>query len=387
MFEHLPLWGLIGGFVVAAGIVWWAGIKLSDTTDVLASRLGLGQALGGLILLAIATNLPELAITATAAFRGDLGVAIGNILGGIAIQTVVLVLLDLFGVKGREPLTFKAASLSLVLEGVLVVAVLIISIMGSRLPKDLIVARMAPGDLLIALLWVVGIWLIGKSGRDLPWHEGGTAPGAQDEPQGHSQTKKAEGNGSKTVSTGRAAVVFSISALATLICGMVLEASGEAIASHIGMTGVLFGATVLAAATSLPELSTGLASIKLGDYKLAISDIFGGNAFLPVLFLLATLISGRSTLPQAQDTDIYLAGLGVLLTCVYLYGLIFRAEDEGRGHGHRLVRCPRPLRDRHRRAVRHRLGAWRLTLDPIKEATICSPRAPKPSGRRSSAWA
>ncbi len=167
MFEHLPLWGLIGGFVVAAGIVWVAGIKLSDTTDVLASRLGLGQALGGLILLAIATNLPELAITATAAFRGDLGVAIGNILGGIAIQTVVLVLLDLFGVKGGEPLTFKAASLSLVLEGVLVVAVLIISIMGSRLPKDLIVARMAPGDLLIALLWVVGIWLIGKSGREV----------------------------------------------------------------------------------------------------------------------------------------------------------------------------------------------------------------------------
>jgi cation:H+ antiporter len=333
MFEHLPLWGLIGGFVVAAGIVWWAGIKLSDTTDVLASRLGLGQALGGLILLAIATNLPELAITATAAFRGDLGVAIGNILGGIAIQTVVLVLLDLFGVKGREPLTFKAASLSLVLEGVLVVAVQIISIMGSRLPKDLIVARMAPGDLLIALLWVVGIWLIGKSGRDLPWHEGGTAPGAQDEPQGHSQTKKAEGNGSKTVSTGRAAVVFSISALATLICGMVLEASGEAIASHIGMTGVLFGATVLAAATSLPELSTGLASIKLGDYKLAISDIFGGNAFLPVLFLLATLISGRSTLPQAQDTDIYLAGLGVLLTCVYLYGLIFRPKTKVVGMG------------------------------------------------------
>ncbi len=105
------------------------------------------------------------------------------------------------------------------------------------------------------------------------------------------------------------------------------------IASHIGMTGVLFGATVLAAATSLPELSTGLASIKLGDYKLAISDIFGGNAFLPVLFLLATLISGRSTLPQAQDTDIYLAGLGVLLTCVYLYGLIFRPKTKVVGMG------------------------------------------------------
>lgn len=59
------------------------------------------------------------------------------------------------------------------------------------------------------------------------------------------------------------------------------------------MTGVLFGATVLAAAISLTELSTGLASMKLGDSKLAVSDIFGGNAFLPVLFLLATLIPAR----------------------------------------------------------------------------------------------
>jgi cation:H+ antiporter len=29
-------------------------------------------------------------------------------------------------------------------------------------------------------------------------------------------------------------------------------------------------------------------------------------------------------LPQAQATDIYLTGLGILLTVIYLYGLIFR---------------------------------------------------------------
>jgi cation:H+ antiporter len=90
------------------------------------------------------------------------------------------------------------------------------------------------------------------------------------------------------------------------------------------MTGVLFGATILAAATALPELSTGLASVKMRDYQLAVSDIFGGNAFLPVLFLVASLLSGSAVLPQAQQSDIYLTGLGVLLTTAYIYGLIFR---------------------------------------------------------------
>lgn len=329
MFDTLSLPVLLAIFAAAAGAVWIAGIKLSDTTDVLSARLGLGEALGGLILLAIATNLPEIAITVSAAWAGDLGIAIGNILGGIAIQTVVLVVLDVFGPRGRDPLTYRAASLALVLEGVLVVAVLIVAIMASRLPANLIFARLAPGGVLIAILWIAGIWLIGKARSGLPWHQSGDAPGGQDHPRGHSKTSQSNDG----MSTARAAIVFGTAALVTLGAGVMLEGSGDAIAAHIGMSGVLFGATVLAAATALPELSTGLASVRLGDDKLAFSDIFGGNAFLPVLFLLATVISGKAALPQAHDTDIYLAGLGVLLTCAYLYGLIFRPRAKVLGMG------------------------------------------------------
>jgi cation:H+ antiporter len=81
---------------------------------VLDSRLHLGSAFGGLIVLAVATNLPEVAITVSAAISGNLDVAVGNILGGIALQTVVLVVLDVFGKRGMgvKPLTFRAASLT-----------------------------------------------------------------------------------------------------------------------------------------------------------------------------------------------------------------------------------------------------------------------------------
>jgi cation:H+ antiporter len=101
---------LLGLFLASAGVIWFAGVKLSDNTDVLAERLHLGSALGGLILLAIATNLPEIAITGSAALAGQLDVAVGNILGGIAIQTVVLVALDAAGVRPRAPLTRLAAA-------------------------------------------------------------------------------------------------------------------------------------------------------------------------------------------------------------------------------------------------------------------------------------
>ncbi len=307
MFGSLSLPILVLIFVGAAAAVWVAGIKLSNTTDVLSQRLGLGEALGGLIMLAIVTNLPEIAITASAALSNNLGVAVGNILGGIAIQTVVLVVLDVFGVRGREPLTYRAASLMLVLEGALVIAVLTVAVMGTQLPPSLI-----------------GLLILNQARSGLPWQEKGEAPEGQEEPRGHSKAKKDDEAQSKGIGTGRAAAVFSLATLVTLAGGVILEQSGESIAGKIGMSGVLFGSIFLAAATALPEVSTGLVSSRLGDYKLAVSDIFGGNAFLPVLFLMASLISGQSVLPQAHDTDIYLTGLGILLTAVYIWGLVFR---------------------------------------------------------------
>jgi len=189
-----------------------------------------------------------------------------------------------------------------------------------------------PGAALIALFWVGGVWLTGRANKGLPWHDAsGDAPDAQEKPMGHSKMDKVEAP--KAAGTRRSVLVFLAAAAATLICGVLLEESGTALAGKIGMSGVLFGATVLAAATALPELSTGFAATKLGDYQLAVSDIFGGNAFLPVLFLLATLVSGKAVLPHAQATDIYLAALGALLTAVYVLGLIFRPKRRVLGMG------------------------------------------------------
>ncbi|MFJ4037296.1 sodium:calcium antiporter [Microbacterium sp. NPDC090007] len=326
--QSLPFALLVVIFVAAAAVVWVAGIQLSKATDVLDARLHLGSALGGLIVLAVATNLPEIAITVSAAVSGNLEVAVGNILGGIALQTVVLVILDAFGTRGRgvAPLTYRAASLSLVLEGVAVVAVLAVVIAGNQLPDGLELLRLTPDVVLIAALWIVGLVLVQRAGKHLPWHEDGRAPDATPK---RSKTR----GGEKTMSTKKAAIVFSIAALATLVAGVVLERAGEAASSQIGLSGVLFGATVLALATSLPEISTGLQAIRQGDDDLAISDIFGGNAFLPVLFLLATVISGSAVLPRANGADIYLTALAALLTLVYVVGLIFRPRRRILGMG------------------------------------------------------
>src|SRR3954447_5059502 len=321
--ESLPIAALGLVFVVAAAVIWVAGIQLSAQTDVLSERLHLGTALGGLILLAVATNLPEIAITVSAAASGDVSVAVGNILGGIAIQTVVLVVLDI-GVSGDRPLTYQAARLSLLVEAAVVIAILGLVVAGAQIPRSVILLRVAPEGLLIVVAWVVCLLLTQRASKALPWHSNGDAPGGQVAPRGHRKHQREQSATKAGRSTGAAAAIFAVAAVATLVAGVALELSGDAIAKDIHLSGVLFGATILAAVTSLPEVSTGLASVRSGDFQLAMSDIFGGNAFLPVLFFVTTLISGKAVIPQAHDTDIYLTVLAIVLTLVYLLGILFR---------------------------------------------------------------
>lgn len=322
MFASLSLPILLLIFSVSTIVVWISGIYLSNTTDIIDNKFGLGEALGGLIFLAVATNLPEIAITISASLTHTVGIAIGNILGGIAIQTVVLAILDKYGLGKRGALTYESASLQLVLEGTLVIIVLVIAIMGTQLPSSLIFSGIAPSDFFIVFAWLTGLWLINKARTHLPWQEKGRAPDTSFR-YGASKPHISHNNNIYYV-----IFIFIVASIMTLIAGSLLELSSSAIASYIGWSGILFGSTILAAVTALPEVSTGLAAIKMGDYTLAISDIFGGNAFLPTLFLLATLLSHEPVLPLAQGTDIYLASLGALLTAIYIYGLIFRPKRQ-----------------------------------------------------------
>ena len=108
---------------------------------------------------------------------------------------------------------------------------------------------------------------------------------------------------------------------------MILEVAGNDLANRAKINGVIFGATVLSVASALPEVSSGIAAVRLGDNELAVSDIFGGNSFQLCLFLVADLIAGKAILPQAGNLDAWLAALGIALTVIYAFGVIMRHEN------------------------------------------------------------
>jgi cation:H+ antiporter len=304
-------------FLIAAVAIWVSGIKLTKAIDAITTHYGLGEAFGGMVFLAIVTNLPEMAITAVAAYHRNYDIAISNILGGIAIQTVVLSLIDVFGVGRSAPLTQKGHSKILILEGVALIFILSVVIIAKQFPSSLIYYRTTPFEWLILIIWLGTIFLISKM-VDTKQKVNTTASIHQ------LRFPKSTFKGS----IKNTKVVLSIGAIITLIAGWALEITGETLANRWGMSGVLFGGTILALCTALPEISTGIASAKIRDYNMAVSDIFGGNAFLPVLFIIASLIGGDAILPNLKPSDIYLTVLGIILTGIYMAGMVIHSKKQ-----------------------------------------------------------
>jgi cation:H+ antiporter len=170
----------------AAAATWVAGLYLSKATDALDDRLGLGEALGGMILLAVAGSLPELAITISAIAQGNLDIAAGNLIGGIAMQTLVLVICDRV-VKGDHPLSYLVGSLNPLLEGLLVIIVTAVMLMGTLLPESTAIGPFSPASIGIVVAWVVGIFILNRIRSAEPWQVAmpGSRPGRRHRREKH----------------------------------------------------------------------------------------------------------------------------------------------------------------------------------------------------------
>jgi cation:H+ antiporter len=295
-------------FLISTIVIWISGIKLTRAIDAITTHYDLGEAFGGMVFLSIVTNLPEIAITGVAAYHRDYDIAISNILGGIAIQTVVLVLIDVFGVGRSAPLTQKGHSKILIIEGAAVIGIL-----------GIVIIRSTPFEWMILGIWLGTIYLTTKfiTKKKSDDIKPSTLKASLRLP-----SSKFKGSISKAV------LVLIIGAIITLVAGWALEITGEQVAMRFGMSGILFGGTILALCTALPEISTGIASAKIRDYNMAVSDIFGGNAFLPVLFLMASIIGGDAILPNLKPSDIYLTILGMILTCIYMIGMVLHSKKQ-----------------------------------------------------------
>jgi cation:H+ antiporter len=307
-------------FVVSAVVVWFAGARLARLADALVAQTGLGHAVMGVVLLGGVTSLPEIAVAVTATLEGTPLLAVNNVIGSAAINVVILAACD--AALRRDALTSVQGSSGVLLTGVVSI-VLMALVAAASLVGDRPFAGMGIWAWIILAAYLASVRLIARPHARESWRpvDLDRRSGEQRDAEGPSEDRDDQ-DGSVRATTVRIVGV----GIVIVVAGFLLARSGDALAAATGLGASFFGAVVLGFATSLPEWSTVIESLRIRRYSMAIGDIFGTNLFNVAIIVLvdAVLRGDEPVLAQAGRFAGFSALLGLTLTAVFLVGLLER---------------------------------------------------------------
>jgi len=316
-FDSWSLSMSIIAFLVSGSIIGVAGVLLTIRAERIARITGLGELLTGAILIAAINSLAGLITTVTAAYNGHASLAISNSLGGIAAQTVFLVLADM--VYRKANLEHAAASESNLLQGVVLIVLMALLVLAMAKP-EIEVFKMHPVSFLIVAAYVAGLYLIHQAREQPMWRP--------------RMTKETILDTEGTAQVSRQGILFLCLSFGTLallvgVAGWVLAHAAISITLHAGLSETVVGGIFTAITNSLPELVVAITAVRRGALALAVGDILGGNAF-DILFVSAADAAYRngSIYAVITMTEIFWVALTILLVGILLLGLL-RREKHG----------------------------------------------------------
>jgi cation:H+ antiporter len=315
MFASWSIPYLGAGFLLAAAIVLFSGLRITRLVDRLADRTGIGEALAGAVLLGAATSLSGTIVSITAALDGQASLAYSNGIGGIAAQTAFLAIADV--VYRKANLEHAAADLGNIFQSITLIVLLTLPLLASNWAETTVFA-VHPVSLIIPVVYVSGLFAT-RALREQPmWRPVSTAETREDRPE--EETGK-----DRRKSTGRLFLELALLMLIMGSAGWVIAKTAGEVTGRLALSESLVGALATAVVTSFPELVTTVAAVRRGALQLAVGGIIGGNSF-DTLFLSAADISFRdgSLYHAAGAGDQFWNLTAILMTAVLLGGLVLR---------------------------------------------------------------
>ena len=293
--------GNLAEVIIGLTLLIWGADRFVHGAAAIARNLGVAPLMIGLTIVAFATSAPEILVSIVAALRDEPHLAIGNSLGsnianiGLVLGTTALI----------RPIELKSATLRREMPALLAVSLLTVALF-----LDSVLTRVDGFVLLIALIIVI-IWLVRL----------GLRSSASDPMQADFEAEIP-----KDMKTGRAAI-WLVVGLGSLLVGADLLVDGAIdIARAAGVSEVVIGVTLVALATSLPELAVSAVSALRGEYGLAIGNIVGSNIFnLLAVIGIAAAIQPATMPPSVLSLHIFVM---VAFTLV-LFAMTY--EYDGRG--------------------------------------------------------
>lgn len=280
--------------IVAVGLVAAGVLLLTVAADRLvlsAARLsriwGMSAVLIGALVIGMGTSAPELLVSVLAAVRGEMDLAMGNIVGSnVANLTLVL---------GTSVMILPVAGHlhTIKREGILMLAAVIafgVAAWGG------IITGVESIGLLLGI--VVSGWLLVRwSHRDIA--EGLVTLDVEElAPQARSAAFE---------------VIIGVIALAATLGGADLLLRGaRTVAAELGLSQGFVGLSLVAVGTSLPELATGIAAARRGENALVIGNVLGSNLFNSLGAAGAAALTGGSFTVDLRGPIVFMVAISTL---------------------------------------------------------------------------
>ena len=271
-------------FAVGCLLLLWGGHLLVKGAVTIARRMGVPILLIGLTIVAAGTSTPELAFNIFAAWKGNGTMSFGNIVGSnIANIGLVLGISALVG-----PLTVHSRLLRRELPWLIGITILMLVLawLGPMFSyRGQLVSGFTrwEGLLLLALFCLILWFWVRESRKD-----------ASDP-----LVREAEETAiAEAVGTLLGAWFAFMLGLACLLAGGYLAKEGAvSFARQLGISEALIGLTIVAIATSLPEVITSWIACRKGYCDLAIGNVVGSNLFNILLVLGVTSVGWDIPMP------------------------------------------------------------------------------------------
>jgi cation:H+ antiporter len=293
-------------FLVTAGLIVFAATQLAKYGDIIAVRTRLGGMFIGVLLLAGATSLPEVLTTISSLNQNAPNLAAGNLLGSNTFNMFLLAVIDILH---RDQRILRRSALKHALTGSLTVFIIGLVVFFMVANIDLKIGWVGIDSLIIIGAYILAVRLIqGNAAHHISSEDLNEIP-------------------ADTPSLWRGILGFVIAAAALVVITPFMVESSTQIAEITGLGTTFIGTTLVALVTSLPELVTTLAAIKIGAHDMAIGNLFGSNLFNMFALGLTDIFFTQGRFLAAIDPSFLLVGiLGLLMTGMGLIGNLAKLE-------------------------------------------------------------
>lgn len=292
---------VIGFIVLIMGAKW-----LVDGAVSLGVRANLSPMVIGLTVVAFGTSLPELVINVFASIKGSSDLAIGNVLGSN--------IMNIFLILGVTAVIFpmKVDKMSVRRDlpiGVVSTLVLAVVANGYFLGYQSIISRF--DGILLLLIFMVYMWKTFSANK-------GTE-------------SDLEVSGKQAESWKKTLFLLFFGLVGLYFGGEWVSDGALAVAAALGMSESAVGLTIVAAATSLPELATGIVAALKKNVGIVMGNVLGSNIINILVVLGTSAIIKPLVFDVKMNVEIAMVVFAnlALLALIYLGKVLHLSRREG----------------------------------------------------------